>query len=403
MKILYVYGSSTATNIVEVLKKLKYDVVEYPEVQDTSEMEETKINQVVDYIKEYEITHLMSIHLIYSIAVAAYWAGIKYVPVIWDAPYLKSYTVMGRLDNIWYSVFDKLDAERMRQDGCPHVLYQPLSVNEDRLAVWEKESLLKVKYSNDISFIGNLYERNDYDQCLGFIPENMQAYFRSIFEEAAFKWDGVNRVYGQTTKEILDYISLMNPEFKLGNPFDVEDVRYFEVAYLIRKLANIERICVLNMLAERHEVYLYTNSRVDKALLPWVHIEPPVVTGEATSIIFAGSKINLNISLKGIEGGTPQRIMDIMGAGGFVLTNYCEETAEIFKEDTEIVMFRTPEELLEKVDYYLTHDAEREQIARAGHDKVLNCYTYGKKMKQLLDWVESGEQEFKADKDRSAG
>lgn len=391
MKILYVYGSSTATNIVEALKKLKYDVVEYPEIQDTSEMEETKINQVVDYIKEYEITHLMSIHLIYSIAVAAYWAGIKYVPVIWDAPYLKPYSVMGRLDNIWYSVFDKLDAERMRQGGCPHVLYQPLSVNEDRLAVWEKESLAKVKYSNDISFIGNLYDKNDYDRCLGLIPENIQAYFRSIFEEAAFKWDGVNRVYGQTTKEILDYISLMNPEFKLGNPFDIEDVRYFEVAYLIRKLANIERICVLNMLAERHEVYLYTNSRVDKALLPWVHIEPPVVTGEATSIIYVGSKINLNISLKGIEGGTPQRIMDIMGAGGFVLTNYCEETAEIFKEDTEIVMFRTPEELLEKVDYYLTHDAEREQIARAGHDKVLNCYTYGKKMKQLLDWVESGE------------
>ena len=90
----------------------------------------------------------------------------------------------------------------------------------------------------------------------------------------------------------------------------------------------------------------------------------------------------------GIEGGTPQRVMDVMGAGGFVMTNYCEETAELFEENKEIVMFKTPEELLEKVEYYLQHDKEREQIARAGHDKVLDHYTYEKKLEKLLSWVE---------------
>jgi hypothetical protein len=119
MKILYVYGSVTSTNIVETLRKLNYDVMEYPkEHQSTSTMEEEEINEVVDFIKEHEITHLMSIHLIYNIAVAAYWSGIKYVPVIWDAPYLKPYTVMGTLDNIWYSVFDKIDAEKGRLSAC---------------------------------------------------------------------------------------------------------------------------------------------------------------------------------------------------------------------------------------------------------------------------------------------
>lgn len=51
-------------------------------------------------------------------------------------------------------------------------------------------------------------------------------------------------------------------------------------------------------------------------------------------------------------------------------------------------MFKTPEELLEKVEYYLQHDKEREQIARAGHDKVLDHYTYEKKLEKLLSWVE---------------
>lgn len=390
LKILFLYSSATDVSLAGALKKNGYEVMEYPKVQDTSDMDEDEINELVDYIKENGITHMMSICLVYSAAVAAYWAGIKYVPIVWDAPYLKPYTVMGTLDNIWYSVFDKLDAERMRKGGCSHVLYQPLAVDADKVARWREKRLHRVKDVNDISFIANLYERNDYDACLDKIPGNMQDYFRSIMEEAAFKWDGINRVYGQTGKEILDYINLVSPEFKFDNPYDVEDVRYFEVAYLIRKLANIERICVLNMLAEEHNVYLYTNSRVDRSVLPKVHLNPPVPAGEMAAVVFAGSKINLNISLKGIEGGTPQRIMDILGAGGFVLTNYCEETAEIFEEDKEIVMFRTPEELLEKVDYYLTHDEERRRIAKTGHEKVMNCYTYEQKLKKLLDWVEGG-------------
>ncbi len=391
MKILYVYGLSTEKNIVQTLRKLQCDVMEYPEVQDTSNMDEEKINALVAYVKEHGITHLMSIHLIYNVAVAAYWAGIKYISVIWDAPYLKAYTVMGTLDNIWYSAFDKLDAERMRQGGCPHVMYQPLSVNRENILAWKKRFLAKRRYIHDISLIANLYEDNAYDRCLDLLPENMQAYFRSIFEEAAFKWDGVNRVYGKTGQEILEYMKLVSPTLKINNPYNVEDVRYFEAMYLIRKLANIERVCVLNLLAEDHDVYLYTYSEVDETLMPKVHRRPPVQVGEATSFIYAGTKINLNIALKGIEGGTTQRIMDIMGAGGFVLTNYCEETAELFEEDKEIVMFRTPEELIQKVDYYLEHEEEREQIARAGHERAMNDYTYEKKIKKLLDWVTEDE------------
>lgn len=391
MKILYVYGLSTEKNIVQTLRKLQCDVMEYPEVQNTSNMDEEKINALVAYVKEHGITHLMSIHLIYNVAVAAYWAGIKYISVIWDAPYLKAYTVMGTLDNIWYSAFDKLDAERMRQGGCPHVMYQPLSVNRENILAWKKRFLARRRYIHDISLIANLYEDNAYDRCLDLLPENMQAYFRSIFEEAAFKWDGVNRVYGKTGQEILEYMKLVSPTLKINNPYNVEDVRYFEAIYLIRKLANIERVCVLNLLAEDHDVYLYTYSEVDETLMPKVHRRPPVQVGEATSFIYAGTKINLNIALKGIEGGTTQRIMDIMGAGGFVLTNYCEETAELFEEDKEIVMFRTPEELIQKVNYYLEHEEEREQIARAGHERAMNDYTYEKKIKKLLDWVTEDE------------
>ncbi|MDE5599041.1 MAG: DUF3880 domain-containing protein, partial [Lachnospiraceae bacterium] len=258
MKILYVYGMSTTKDLVYNLQKLGYEVEDYPHRQINSTLNDDEIEKLVTYIKTHHITHLMSIHLIYNLAVAAYKTDIKYISVIWDAPYIKIYTPFGKLDNCWFSVFDKLDYERFQKDGIRHVLYQPLAVNQDAVRKWDVKRKLGGNYINEICFLGRLYEDNLYDEHLKEIPEPIQNYFTSIFEEASFKWDGINRVYGQTPKEILDYIKLVNPEFVLDNVFDIDDARFFETQYLIRKIANIERICILNALGEEFPVSLYT-------------------------------------------------------------------------------------------------------------------------------------------------
>lgn len=324
MKILYIYGMSAMTDIVYNLRKLGYEVEEYPGRQKNSMLNDEEIEKLTAYVREHHITHLMSTHLIYNVAVAAYNTDIKYVSIIWDAPYIKIYTPFGKLDNCWFSIFDKLDYERFKSDGIPHVLYQPLAVNQDDVRKWNVKKKLGGRYINDISFVGRLYEDNMYDENLKAIPEVIQKYFTSIFEEAVFRWDGVNRVYGKTSEDILKYIRLVSPDFKLSNEFDIPDIQLFETQYMIKKIANIERICVLNALGERFQVAFYTDGEEEKMkeAVPNVTLMPRVLPGEAASIIFAASKINLNIALKGIEGGTPQRIMDVLGAGGFALTNY---------------------------------------------------------------------------------
>ncbi len=367
-----------------------YKVEEYPKVQENSILNDEETEAVVAYVKRHRITHLMSIHLIYNLALAAYKAEIKYVSVIWDAPYIKIFSPFGRLTSSYFSVFDRLDQERFRSAGIPHTLYQPLAVNKSDVLAWSRNArkVLAGTYINDICFVGSLYEDNLFDERVKNMPSVIVDYFNSIFEEAAFRWDGVNRVYGKTGRDILRYMEMINPEFHVDNRLDIDDTSLFEISYLVRKIANIERVAVLSTLAETYHVVLHTVSKVEEGQLGNVEVRLPVKPGKDAAVVYAGSKINLNLSLKGIEGGTPQRVMDVMGAGGFVMTNYCEETAELFEENKEIVMFKTPEELLEKVEYYLQHDKEREQIARAGHDKVLDCYTYEKKLEKLLSWVE---------------
>ncbi len=388
MKILYVYGMEQTKDIIYNLHKLGYNAEEYSRRQNPSVLNDEEMERLASYVKDHKITHLMSIHLIYNLAYVAYQTGIKYVSMIWDAPYIKLYTPFGRMDNCYFSVFDKLDCERFRTAGIPHILYQPLAVNQDNLRKWDLITRMAGTYKDEISFVGSLYDQNSYDKELEKMPRHLQDYFISIFEEAAFRWDGVNRIYGKTDRAVLDCIRRTVPEFDLDNKYDIEDAAYFEILYLIRKIANIERTCVLNILGEMFPVTLYTNGGTDVSMLPNVKVMPPVEPGKPLLKVYTCSKINLNISLKGIEGGTPQRVMDIMGAGGFMMTNYCAETAELFEEDKEIVMFKTPEELVEKSGYYLSHDEEREKIAKAGYEKVLNCYTYEKKLKRLMEWVE---------------
>lgn len=396
MKILYIHCRKGNAGLVDgmmmtALLKLGYTVLEYDRRLITDRASKEEVDLLSKSIKEQEITHLFSIHFSYDVAIAAYDSGVKYIAYLWDAPYMTVHTTLGKLNNCWYSTFDKIDLERMKKVGIAHVLYQPLAVNADDFFRWNLYGNQDSGsgYRDEISFVGMLYDNNPYDQNLDKFPQGIQSYFESIFEEAAFRWDGENRIYGKVDKDILAYIKLLHPDFSLGNITDLSDTEYFEMTFLVRKIAHIERSIILSALAEKYDVSLYTRKLKEDPLPGNVKIMPPAPWGEAAARVYAGSKINLNIALKGIEGGTAQRVMEAMAAGGFMLTNYCPETAEIFEEDKEIVMFKTPEELFDKVDYYLHHDEERREIAKRGQEKVLTQFTYEKKLKKLLDWIES--------------
>ena len=258
MKILYLYSTDRITDICFALHNLGYTVEEYDRKLENNRLNDEEIELLSQYVKAHGITHLMSTHLIYNAAMAAYQTGIKYISIIWDAPYIKMYTPFGKMDNCWFSVFDRIDAERFRKAGLKHVLYQPLAVNPYEIKKWNLPARTKGRYFNDICFIGSLYSGNAYDKELGNAPSSLQRYFESIFEEAAFRWDGQNRIYGKTSPEIVKYLEMAVPEFELANVYDLEDCKVFEINYLVRKLANIERTCVLNMLAEYFNVTCHT-------------------------------------------------------------------------------------------------------------------------------------------------
>lgn len=101
-------------------------------------------------------------------------------------------------------------------------------------------------------------------------------------------------------------------------------------------------------------------------------------------VIFARSKVNLNISLKTIRTGIPLRVLDIMGCGGFVLSNYQQELLEYFVPGEECVVYENTEDLFLKADYYLKHEEERKRIAAAGLAKVKRDFTFEERLLGML-------------------
>jgi spore maturation protein CgeB len=108
--------------------------------------------------------------------------------------------------------------------------------------------------------------------------------------------------------------------------------------------------------------------------------------GEEMCKVFSASGISLNILRQQNKGCHNMRTFEAPACGTFVLAERSPESCEFFAEDKEAVYFSTLQELREKAAYYITHDAERRQIARAGYERCISSgYTYLCRAKKILD------------------
>ena len=111
------------------------------------------------------------------------------------------------------------------------------------------------------------------------------------------------------------------------------------------------------------------------------------VWGKDLQRLLARSKIVLNITRTdffGAQTGINLRLFETLAAGGFLLTDYCEEIEDLFEVGKEIEVFRSSGELVDKVRYYLENNDQRLSIARLGHEKFLKDHTWRNRVQQFI-------------------
>jgi spore maturation protein CgeB len=113
--------------------------------------------------------------------------------------------------------------------------------------------------------------------------------------------------------------------------------------------------------------------------------------GEGFVRAIQSAHINLAIMsgrVKGASQGdeTTSRTYIIPACGGFMLHERNAEVLELYEEGKEIACFDSPEELADKIDYFLAHPEERTAIAKAGHARCVPAYSYDNRMADILRW-----------------
>lgn len=83
--------------------------------------------------------------------------------------------------------------------------------------------------------------------------------------------------------------------------------------------------------------------------------------------------INAEIDLASKEAGN-MRLFEVTGTGSFLLTEDHPNISNYFKVGEELETFTNPDELINKIQFYLEHEQERERIALAGQEKCLTEY-----------------------------
>jgi spore maturation protein CgeB len=124
-----------------------------------------------------------------------------------------------------------------------------------------------------------------------------------------------------------------------------------------------------------------------KRLRPY--IQGRALTGTSYAMAISIAKINLAVMMgvpPGLEDQTTMRTYEIPACAGFMLHERSAELTTLFAENEEVVCFASIEELAAKIEYYLAHPKERNEIANAGYRRCVPAYSYDNRMKQLISW-----------------
>ena len=119
-----------------------------------------------------------------------------------------------------------------------------------------------------------------------------------------------------------------------------------------------------------------------------------ILSDRAMIDLYSRSKINLGFSTCGNTHLAEKRILQIRlrdfevpMSGGFYMVEYMEELEEFFTIGEEIVCYTDPEDLADKIRYYLAHDEERERIRLAGMRRARGEHTWHQRFQAVFQEI----------------
>lgn len=401
--LLYSWNANNEHVLADNLIKQGYEIVWfYKECKHYTRDMELAL-EMIQEIHAQGVEAVVSFNYFPIISMICNTCGIPYYAWVYDCPHFTLYAKQLDLPCNHIGVFDREMVRHLEGYGIRTVSHVPLSVDTEYFnkVISTASDRQREKYQCDVSFVGSLYtdEHNYYDLLFdkkddehirtfdGRMADTVRRQCFAYHENYLSQEIADGKIDLDIVQQQMEQQGLM-----LGEDYDAKPEDILIAAVLEKKVTVEERRILLTelqkMLCNGKEAEIdfriYTAS--DTAGIRELHACNHGIVDYQTQmpLVFAGSKINLNISLRSIHSGIPLRVLDIMACGGFVLTNWQPEIAQYFKEGIEVATYSSLEECMEKVAYYLEHEEERRQIAASGRNKVREAFSYRIGLNRLL-------------------
>ena len=382
MKVLfYRYGSICEPSILESLQEYGLEVTEITEeIHNKNILPGERFRLINNFFSANNISFVFTINFFPDISDLCNIYKIPYMSLIVDSPVLELYSESIRNDCNRIFLFDKELYKEFNQYNPDRIFHIPLATN---VRQWDKtiSSDHTNRFSGDVTFVGSLYKEKTLLN-MDNTSEYIKGYVDSLIE-SQLKIYGCyfieNCISDQIANEILSQI---NNRYDFPDKYRANNIALVAQYYIGNKIAAEERVRLFRRLSSKYNIDLYTGS--DTSDIPGVNNCGLVKTFTEMPLIFNRSAINLNITAKPIRSAIPLRVFDVLGCGGFLISNYQAEIPEFLTIGEHLDIYESFEDLEDKIHFYLEHPSIRKEIAQAGYEFVKSNHTYTIRIGQMI-------------------
>ncbi len=385
--LLLTWKSFGNEDMIAAFRDLGHTVKEHP-IHDQKEVPEAQLRQELSgAFGCFDPDFVFSFNYFPIVSALCKKEGIPYISWIYDSPYVRLYHYTVNNPTNYVFVFDSAQYAEFHNAGIQTVHYLPMAANVERLSAMQDENTFeKTRWRNrhPVAFVGSLYtEKHQFYERMKTISPYTRGYLEGLMAAQRSVY-GYNFIQELLPRHIIED---MQKDLPMRPGADsVESIEYLFAQYVInRKLTSLERTELLSQTASRFGLDLYTPDSSVRFRGCTNH--GPVDYYDFAPYVFRHAKINLNISLRSILSGIPLRAFDIMGAGGFLMSNYQEDFLKHFVPDEDFVFYESAKDLTDKIEYYLKHDAERSAIAQNGLRRISEHHTYKHRVREMISYL----------------
>lgn len=388
------YGSICEPDIIDAFKSLGITVLEEnSEIYEKAISADVRIKVLAEKILLHKPVFVFSINYFPYISEVCQRLNTLYVCLSVDCPVLEFFSdsIHNSCNRIF--LFDYKQYTQFYNENPECIFYLPLGTNTNR---WDEvlcdiKNTTKERFLYDVSMVGSLYtEKSPYGKLK--LSEMDRGFVDGIMESQR-RFMGMDLLEEAITDDLV--ASIKNADAKCDSKswqsYVLPDVfcdtdRYVALNYYLgMHMSKEERVDTLNALAKDYKVELFTRS--DARALKGVHVHGGVTTHKEMPLVFYRSKINLNMTIRPIQMGLSQRVWDVLGCEGFLLSNYQAEIPEYLEVGKDLDFYETIAELKQKVAYYLEHEDVRMEIAHHGYETVKAKHTCRHRVAEMLKIV----------------